>query len=664
MVLLVVFHILSFLPQQVNADSLSKGVTVSAFDMEGENALPLSAVEIEENQTALDVLINATTNLDRDLEYSVHEEYGAFISKIGEAAPPTDSYDYWWGFYVNGEYQSVGASSYKVKNGDNITFRIINGNSEEVNVRVSGVDKSGEVILDETVPVVTGSSAYDALKIAGKTAKINIEATIDSKYFAYVNNIGDVELGEYDYWSTYLNDGYMQQGLSGEIVEAGDHLELVVESWTPTPPAEGEEDGEVPDTGAEKPGEDENTIPDPVETPKQETISKQKLDTTIKSTMQYQLNKGNLSGFDFVAIKAAGGEIPKQFVEKLINRIVTEKGTFRNVTDYERIVLSLSAAGIDSTNVEGYNLIEKIYSNDRMTVQGNNGVIYALLAFDSGNYEIPSDAKWTREKLTDYLLKQQLEDGGWSLFGTNPSVDITGMALAALAPYKDQPSVNTAINKAADWISSVQDSNGGFSNNDNGGDASETTAQIIIGLSSVGIDPTEERFTKQQKSEVKIMSEESTSSEVNLIQHLLSFKQEDGGFAHLVGGESNDIASTQALLALVAYDYFNAKEKGTIYQFAKPTIEIDPSLPLTEEPDKSEDSDETVEKEVEVQPSENENKVEEQTSNEQKEQKEEQGHRLPNTATPLFNLLAVGGALMLIGAGGTIVTKRRQVNKI
>lgn len=48
----------------------------------------------------------------------------------------------------------------------------------------------------------------------------------------------------------------------------------------------------------------------------------------------------------------------------------------------------------------------------------------------------------------------------------------------------------------------------------------------------------------------------------------------------------------------------------------------------------------------------------------QKEKTSSNGNRLPNTATPLFNLIALGGALMLIGAGGTIYSRRRQTNKI
>ncbi|MBM7605899.1 hypothetical protein JOC75_003927 [Metabacillus crassostreae] len=46
----------------------------------------------------------------------------------------------------------------------------------------------------------------------------------------------------------------------------------------------------------------------------------------------------------------------------------------------------------------------------------------------------------------------------------------------------------------------------------------------------------------------------------------------------------------------------------------------------------------------------------------QKEKTSSNGNRLPNTATPLFNLIALGGALMLIGAGGTIYSRRRQTN--
>jgi hypothetical protein len=532
---------------------------------------------------------------------------------------------------------------------------------------VSAQDQKGNSILDETVEVVKGASSYDALKLAGKTAGVSVDTAIDPAWFAYVNNIGDVELGEYDYWSTYINEGYMQEGLSADIVEEGDHLELIVESWIP--PTEGEdngsgeegEDGSEPDTGNETPEEDNGSNPDSEQIPEIDPVTKEQVNTAIQSTSQYLSKKGINDEFAAVAMKAAGEEVPQQYIEKIKEDITASKGVYRNVTDYERIVLGLTAAGIDATNFVGYNLLEKIYSNERMTNQGNNGVIYALLAYDSGNYEIPNEAKWTREKLVNYLLDQQLENGGWSLFGTNASVDITGMALTALAPYKSQSNVQAAIDKAVAWVSSVQDSNGGFSDDTNGGDASETTAQVIIGLASVGVNPTEERFTKQA-GEVSVASLDSASKGVNLIQHLLTFKQADGGFAHIQGDGSNFMASAQALLALTAYDYY-LSNKSSIYQFSKPEVEIEPDL--------VEDNEETpvVENNDTKEPTKIVDQPNTDTTDDNKESKKSNesnvtgGHSLPDTATPLFNLLVVGGTLLVIGLTVLVYSNRRQINK-
>ena len=50
---------------------------------------------------------------------------------------------------------------------------------------------------------------------------------------AYINNIGETKLGDYEYWGTYMNENYMDEGLSSYPVKEGDHLKLTVESWAP-----------------------------------------------------------------------------------------------------------------------------------------------------------------------------------------------------------------------------------------------------------------------------------------------------------------------------------------------------------------------------------------------------------------------------------------------
>ena len=86
------------------------------------------------------------------------------------------------------------------------------------------------------------------------------------------------------------------------------------------------------------------------------------------------------------------------------------------ITDVERLVIAAVAAGIDPVNVDGkgFNLIEKIYNSelwitgaDSLTFQGNNGIIFALIALDSHGFTVPNGAKWTREKLVTELLIYQ-----------------------------------------------------------------------------------------------------------------------------------------------------------------------------------------------------------------------------------------------------------------
>ncbi|OAS87610.1 MULTISPECIES: DUF4430 domain-containing protein [Metabacillus] len=654
--LLVLFQVLSFFPQQVDAAVLTNGATISAVDKDGNKILPLTAVEIEEGETAFDLLKEVTEEQDVILDYGEDPNFGAFINSIGSVIPEGDHY---WGFMINGEGAQVGASSYVVEKGDSLLFKVISYPAETVDITVSAVDKNKNVVFRETVSVVNGSSAYDALKLAGKTAEVSVDTSIDSEFFAYVNNIGKVELGDYDYWSTYLNDEYMQEGITSTIVKNGDHLKLVVESWGPPPDETGED--EQPVTDGETPEDDTGTEePKPDQTP----VTLEQVRTAVQSTKQYLSKKAINDDFTAIALEVVGGDVPQEYIDRLKEDIIEKEGIYRNVTDYERFVIGLTAAGIDPTNFAGYNLVEKIHSNERMIKQGNNGVIYALLAYDSGNYEIPSDAKWTREKLVNYLLDQQLNKGGWSLFGTSPSVDITGMALAALAPYKEQENVQAAINKAVEWFSSVQDSNGGFSDDTNGGDASETTAQVIIGLASVGVDPTDERFTKQAGDLVVASLDSGASTGVNLIQHLLTFKQSDGGFAHLSGGDTNTMASTQALLALTAYDYL-LTDKGSIYRFSKPKVVVDSDEivdnEVTPTPEKTAEIEESL-NEVK-QP---ETKSEATTVVNKKESAQEivKGQPLPNTATPLFNLLAAGGTLLVIGSTVLVYSNRRQTNKV
>lgn len=300
------------------------------------------------------------------------------------------------------------------------------------------------------------------------------------------------------------------------------------------------------------------------------------VEEAIQETVEHIQAKGISSEWEAIGVYQAGYDIPasytEQFYQKIENQVTQTDRVL--ITDVERLAMAAHTINIDPRDVNGTNLIEKIYNSrdatngsDSMTYQGINGPIFALIALDSGVYDVPSDARWTRDDLIVHLLNEQNEDGSWSLFGTDPSYDLTAMALIALGNYKDRTDVQTAIEAAVTFLSEAQGEEGGFHDPWNGGVSLESAAQVLIGLTSVGVDPTSEQFTKEH---------------TNLVEHILTFIADDGGFKHLPDDTgSNGMATEQGLQALVAYNLFLNGGEG-LYHFGEaediieePTNEVD-----------------------------------------------------------------------------------------
>jgi hypothetical protein len=201
------------------------------------------------------------------------------------------------------------------------------------------------------------------------------------------------------------------------------------------------------------------------------------------------------------------------------------------------VILALTAIGKDVTNVDGHNLLSGLNDMDYVCKQGINGPIWALLAFDSGNYPTPA-GNVTRDSLIHVILEAQLADGGWALTGSISDADITGMALQALARYyKTNADVTEAVDKAIAALSMMQAADGSFASVDGG--SSESVAQVIAALSALGIDAdTDTRFIKNG---------------VSALDALCAFFVEDGGFKHIHDGKLDGMATEQSYYALVAY---------------------------------------------------------------------------------------------------------------
>ena len=208
-------------------------------------------------------------------------------------------------------------------------------------------------------------------------------------------------------------------------------------------------------------------------------------------------------------------------------------------TEYSRVILALTAIGKNPADAAGFNLLLPLGDFDETVRQGVNGAIFALLALDSGNYEIPenqdANVQATRQMYVDELLTRELPDGGWTLTGGEPDVDITAMTLQALAKYREQPEVEAAVERGLAVLSSLQEPDGGYASW--GSSNSESVAQVIVALTELGVPLDDERFVKNG---------------ITVEDALLRFAQESGAFVHVLDGGDDGMATEQAFYALAS----------------------------------------------------------------------------------------------------------------
>ena len=243
----------------------------------------------------------------------------------------------------------------------------------------------------------------------------------------------------------------------------------------------------------------------------------------------------------------SGVKVPQKYFDTYYENVeaaVREKNgvlSDRKYTEYSRTVLALTAIGKNPADVAGFDLLKPLADFEQVTKQGINGTIFALLALDSGNYEMPEDpdaaVQATRQMYVDELLARELPDGGWTLAGGEPDVDITAMTVQALAKYREQPDAAAAVERGLAVLSSLQEPDGGYVSW--GSSNSESVAQVIVALTELGVPLDDERFTKNG---------------ITVEDALLRFAQENGAFVHVRDGSGGDdeMATEQAFYALAA----------------------------------------------------------------------------------------------------------------
>lgn len=265
------------------------------------------------------------------------------------------------------------------------------------------------------------------------------------------------------------------------------------------------------------------------------------------------VDKFSQSSFSFgdewliIALSRSGNLSATQaqsYLNDLANHLQKTNGILstNKYTEYSRTILALSALGVDAQNFGGYNLLTPLADFDQVCYQGINGPIFALLALDSRNYSLPqspqSSTQASRELYLEYILAAQTTDGGWNLSADpqkSANIDLTAMALQALSKYQDRADVYTATQKALTYLAQNQDQSGAYASD--GIINAESTAQVIIALCELGLNP-EECF--------------KTTNGANMVDALLAFSTKDGFKHHLNDQKADALATEQSLCALTA----------------------------------------------------------------------------------------------------------------
>jgi LPXTG-motif cell wall-anchored protein len=495
---------------------------------------------------------------------------------------------------------------------DGITAQLlvkVNPSGSTVTVNIAIIDKDRELI-NQPGEVTVRESGEWGLTAFGALDATGIDYEVDeSEYGPFLTSVNGQAGDKNGGWMYTVNDESPLVGMHQYDIQDGDCI-IVYNStdWENPAPTWEELTGQTPP----------NSDPDPEPEPGKGTnIAASKALSELIS--YYKNNKTALNSWaEVVALRSAGVDLTDGSWQ-LPDWEIDELNEDSYATDYAGTIIGMLAVGQEPTDVDGRDLVQELV--DRQNSDGSfgdwfNETIWSMIALDTAKAEYDVSAA------VKYLCDQQLEDGGFALFGTDSDPDTTGMVLIALAPHKDIEGVPAVINDAIECLKGLQQESGGFASW--GEESAESAAAVIRGLVAVGVDP--DTMAKNGNT---------------VFAALMSYQLADKSFSHIIGGESDSMATSQALTAIG--DMVNGNVFDRIRDSYAPG-QFDPypgSDPDTTPPGDLQDPDETTP-----------------AGDQQDENKEKT--TLPKTGGENLPIYLAGAALLCAGA---LMVRRKQLNQ-
>ncbi|MGO4546012.1 DUF4430 domain-containing protein [Paenibacillus sp. 2TAB23] len=286
------------------------------------------------------------------------------------------------------------------------------------------------------------------------------------------------------------------------------------------------------------------------------------LNEMIAKTVDYYKTKNEVleSWWDIVALWGAGQNL-NDGVWKLPSWKTTEPTDEYKLdpnepgTDHIRYIYSLLAMGEDPAHAweTDRNLYAELAAqqNDSTGAFGtSNKHMWAMHALETGE-KLGSDVgNWNtnaKQKAIDFLLNQQLADGGFAFYGSVSDPDMSGMGLLALGNYQNDSAVQQSIARIKSFLKTKQLNNELVMYGDN----SNSMSAVVSGLTAIDED---------------LLSNEWMAEGKSVLDSYSAFQLQNGSFKWMESDtEDNPMATNQALIALNDIKY----QKSVWYRFAE-----------------------------------------------------------------------------------------------
>lgn len=441
----------------------------------------------------------------------------------------------------------------------------VKANAEEkekivVYVAAEGKNASGSAVeMGKTaVQLDEGAVAEDAIKIAlDKSAykdnyKISTSAWGDS--LDSISDLNTYNVGkDWYYWSFCVNGQYANLGISSQKVNDNDKISLIYsyDNYNTSVACFNDDTSKNPE-GFSAYSEKAKKA--------QDVLAQKIYDTTFKGG-EYVPGVEDSSGLYTVFSLARAGFKADKFYDSVYAKVKAQLGAIKTSTGkfyddtnkkyvsqesilkdgaasqtYAKIALCVTALGKDASNVNGFNLIEKLA--DKSVYEASS--IYSrettiLMAIDSKNYELPTgDNYLTRAELvnktaadTDNQIATSID---WN------SIDSAVMQIQPLCAYQtkdvdgvDKSAVKKACDKVLNFMYNKQGADGTYGDSYSASNV-WTTAQVMITAGLFGIDAaTEENGTDFIKNGVTLYDDalEFVDTDNNTVdESLMSFQPE------------------------------------------------------------------------------------------------------------------------------------------